>query len=483
MLRLLLPIIGVVTIALILSALGAFWTEQRLTADKFVSNAGHCFVYTIDLLTPSDTMESSLSELLLFEDDNMLDPAHVQHEAIRQEGRGRFSHWGKDIYMSSSDNSDPRTNGRRYKIAYPLKAPFSIVLFSLFVSVLSLPFAASTAAGRKRIYKHYYVPVMVIVTSIVIAIIPIELFLRTDYSKQYGFGAFQQLPVKLQPTVNTKGYRDREHAIDTPPHHVRILVLGDSLTFGQGVADDEVYPRLLQCLTGPDVEIISLAKNGWGTADQLAALRRDGLAYSPDIVMVGVVTNDPSPPLTEDIGQSPPWNVFQRLSRNVMLFKLLDARINLFADSMGWKYSYRDWEHDIYDTGKRYRVQWEKAVIDLSQDLHSRGILAYAFILVGPTQTTESDAWKFKILDHVFSTAGFKTLNLLEPYTVKFRGVAPTSLYALPDDSHPGREVQQFFADEIWKTLRPAIEGLGKTSRLRPSDGHDSKDCRDTLYQ
>jgi hypothetical protein len=115
---------------------------------------------------------------------------------------------------------------------------------------------------------------MAITFSAVLVIIPIEVFLRTDYSKQYVFGAFHQLPTKLQPTVNRKGYRDSEHEIDNPRKTLRIMILGDSLTFGEGVADDEIYPRLLQRQAGPNTEIISLAKNGWGTADELDALRR-----------------------------------------------------------------------------------------------------------------------------------------------------------------------------------------------------------------
>jgi lysophospholipase L1-like esterase len=445
----------IANVALIFSALGAFWVERTLDVQKFVPNSGNCFVYTVTLFTPSDTMESAASELKLFEDDKLLEPGHAQHEAIRHAGQGRFSHWGKEIYMSSSDNSDPRTNARVYKITYPLRPSSSVVIISLLLTAIVLPFAAATIEGRKRIYKRYYFPVMAITISGALAIIPIEMFLRTDYSKQHVFGALHRLPSQLRPTLNAKGYRDTEHETNKSPGSVRILVLGDSLTFGSGVADDDIYPRLLQDLAASNVEVISLAQNGWGTADELAALRRDGLGYSPDIVVVGVVTNDPSPPVTEPIGQSTPWMVFQSISRNMMLFRLLDFRINLLAERSGWKYSYSDWETDLYDPDKRYRAEWEKSVTELSQELRSHGITAYAFLLIGPTQANELNAWKFKILDEVFSKAGFKTQNLLEHYIETFQGVDPTSLFALPDDSHPGRKVHEFYARELWKVLKP----------------------------
>lgn len=41
-------------------------------------------------------------------------PAHSPHAQIRTVGSGRFSHWKQDLYFSSSDNTDPNENGRRY---------------------------------------------------------------------------------------------------------------------------------------------------------------------------------------------------------------------------------------------------------------------------------------------------------------------------------------------------------------------------------
>ncbi len=42
------------------------------------------------------------------------------HDDIRNLGRGRYSFWHDAVYFSSSDNSDPLTNGRHYEIRWPL---------------------------------------------------------------------------------------------------------------------------------------------------------------------------------------------------------------------------------------------------------------------------------------------------------------------------------------------------------------------------
>lgn len=77
------------------------------------------------LSTDGDTLEkASRSTLALFEDGRELGPPHAQHAWIREYGGGLFSHWGSSLYFSSSDNSDPRTNGRLYTVRASARLPF-----------------------------------------------------------------------------------------------------------------------------------------------------------------------------------------------------------------------------------------------------------------------------------------------------------------------------------------------------------------------
>jgi hypothetical protein len=62
------------------------------------------------------------SSVMLYEDDKPLGPPHSSHADIMKLGRGRFSHWrGQGFVFSSSDNSDPMTNGRLYRAVQPIK--------------------------------------------------------------------------------------------------------------------------------------------------------------------------------------------------------------------------------------------------------------------------------------------------------------------------------------------------------------------------
>jgi hypothetical protein len=75
---------------------------------------GNCWIATLPCELLSD--KDGASRLVVCEDDRFLGPAHCGHEDIREGGGGRFSHWGAQVYFSTRDNSDPRTNGRRYHV-------------------------------------------------------------------------------------------------------------------------------------------------------------------------------------------------------------------------------------------------------------------------------------------------------------------------------------------------------------------------------
>jgi len=71
----------------------------------------------------ADSEESpQRSPIELYENDKRLGPAHNSREDIAALGQGRFSHWKKNgttLYWSSSDGSDPNTNGRAYWVVKP----------------------------------------------------------------------------------------------------------------------------------------------------------------------------------------------------------------------------------------------------------------------------------------------------------------------------------------------------------------------------
>jgi lysophospholipase L1-like esterase len=107
-------------------------------------------------------------------------------------------------------------------------------------------------------------------------------------------GWFAGVPV----TINGLGFRDhREYSLAKAPGTFRILVFGDSVTFGHGTLSATTYPYLLeQRLKAwkPDVnwQVWNLGVPGYNTAQELAYLQEVGPRYQPDLVIVGFFAND-----------------------------------------------------------------------------------------------------------------------------------------------------------------------------------------------
>jgi hypothetical protein len=82
----------------------------------FTRSDRYCFTFEVPDSWVSDINGSSSIRLL--EDDRYLGPSAADHESIRRQGGGCFSHWGSTVMFSTSDNSSPVSNGRTYTLAW-----------------------------------------------------------------------------------------------------------------------------------------------------------------------------------------------------------------------------------------------------------------------------------------------------------------------------------------------------------------------------
>lgn len=91
--------------------------------------------------------------------------------------------------------------------------------------------------------------------------------------------------------VNALGLRGPELAREKPRGERRVLAVGDSFTFGEGVADADTWPaRLERTLGGP--RVANLGVLGYGLDQQLLRLRQTGLALDPDVVVLAPFDDD-----------------------------------------------------------------------------------------------------------------------------------------------------------------------------------------------
>lgn len=93
-------------------------------------------------------------------------------------------------------------------------------------------------------------------------------------------------------TTNGAGLRGARDYVPGPLERgVRIAVMGDSFTFGEGVDDNETYSFLLE-QSLPQVEVLNCGVPGYGHDQMLLYLQEILEQYRPHIVLIGFVSCD-----------------------------------------------------------------------------------------------------------------------------------------------------------------------------------------------
>lgn len=122
-------------------------------------------------------------------------------------------------------------------------------------------------------------------------------FDRFDPTKGWSsFPKIRDLPVFEDKVLNTNRFGHRGNLDLTRakrPGWKRIIVLGDSFTFGDEVSDDETYSYYLgQALADRQIEVVNLGVHGYGHDQMLILLKELGVSLAPDLVIVGYISVD-----------------------------------------------------------------------------------------------------------------------------------------------------------------------------------------------
>jgi lysophospholipase L1-like esterase len=115
--------------------------------------------------------------------------------------------------------------------------------------------------------------------------------------------------------VNEQGFRGPTVEKEKPEGVYRIVCLGDSQTYGNGVGEEDTWPavltrRLRMARPEAKIEVMNCGVGGYETEQEVAYLESRLLAYDPDLVILGFFMNDPALP---DAHVEPPEGTYNQL--------------------------------------------------------------------------------------------------------------------------------------------------------------------------
>lgn len=95
--------------------------------------------------------------------------------------------------------------------------------------------------------------------------------------------------------TNSEGFRQSIDSIrlkNASSKIHRVMVLGDSVTFGHGVEQEFSYPEIMNAYYGDSVDVLNFGTGGWGFAEYYLTFEQYKERIKPDLVIIGVFVND-----------------------------------------------------------------------------------------------------------------------------------------------------------------------------------------------
>jgi len=203
--------------------------------------------------------------------------------------------------------------------------------------------------------KKKLINLAIFILSLIICLVLIEgvlIFISTDGNDNYErTKEFHEKYVRY----NKHGYRDYEYSLKKPEGIFRVLVLGDSQTFGHGIKDlkdtwvKKLEAKLQKEGRNASIEVLNISGPGWNSDTYLYELFKNGFKFNPDLVILAYAHNDIPFPTSVNCNSSdrkitPSINIF----KSSKLASFIDFRINRLLEKVGEKPSYFDCLNQAY---------------------------------------------------------------------------------------------------------------------------------------
>jgi len=293
----------------------------------------------------------------------------------------------------------------------------------------------------------------------------LELFFQLTSTEKEDEYANTQEWQKKYTVLNSHGYRDKEHSFEKPENVFRILVLGDSQTFGHGIKKIEnTWHKKLEVLMNQGTqknrfEIISLAGEGWNTDTQLYELFKIGFNYNPDLILLGFYHNDIFASLdfqcdSSDIPLFPDSKSIQFLRDYSKLFKFVEFRVNRLLEKMERKPKFTDC------INKRFESGWPINETFLDTILLSARMKNVPFMITMiPLIHKLGEGYPLiKSHDMLKKYCADRGIEYLDLYENGFMGLNAEKLIISRSDRHLNEKGSEIVAQTLYKKLNPLKE-------------------------
>ena len=263
--------------------------------------------------------------------------------------------------------------------------------------------------------------------------------------------------------LNTLGLREREFQLNKPDDTYRIVVIGDSFTFGQGIHERHRFTNLLQehlreQTSHYKYEVLNFGRPGANTNHHIDLLREVALGTRPDFILLQWYVNDfegRNKNRPEAIPLLPFRTHHSRLHQSSVLYYLINQQWSALQETIGVSGSYD--EYMLQRFGDPRSSESQNSLLTLKDFIErcKNGGTAVGIVLF-PRLADLGKDYPFGFLhDRVLglcSEEGINCLDLRPTFTLY--GTDYRLLWVNSFDPHPGPLANRLAAERIMNAFR-----------------------------
>lgn len=247
---------------------------------------------------------------------------------------------------------------------------------------------------------------------------------------------------------NKSGMRRTEPFPPKSDHQFRIMIVGDSLTYGYGVREEETYPRQIEAAlkTNFNVEVLNLGVNGKQSKEILEVVRKYTQTLQPDLIIYGVCLNDFLPAHVADYQNNMayrfpmPEAIKEILSERTFLGRLVSDAYNNILMKLGLR---NDFFRDILKDFNHYQTRFARDVKEMNDFALDRGLPSMVAMVLNQFPELHSKGYQIAMAaEKHLSNAGMEVIPTEEYYKKYDKQLMVVS----PWEGHPNAKAHKIFA-------------------------------------
>ncbi len=257
---------------------------------------------------------------------------------------------------------------------------------------------------------------------------------------------------------NSLGFRERE--IPAKSQRYRIVVVGDSFTWGQGIERDERFSNRLERMLGPSYEVLNFGIPGDNMPEHLIRLE-PALSVSPDFVLLQLYINDFE---TREMVRPNPYPLLpgalgREFEGSSIFYGLMQNQWTTVQGVLGLSETYVHYmARNLRDPDASSARQAFGQLREFFERARADGVPAGAVLFPATDSlAARGRAYPFGYLHQgvreLCTAERVPCLDLLPAYSTF---ADPRAMWVSPFDAHPNSEANRLAADEMLRQFKTA---------------------------